>query len=195
MARAAPRLSLVIAMLGTMVVLCGGLMVAMKFGEVKLKEAAQGKTTKKKNEPTGPYADRIRNLDTRVHSVTQGTQDDVAGGGLSEKTDPGLYLDVVSDEVLFSSRDKLPAVIGYAEFERPVDAALLIEEPETAETGEARIRVKSKKANTRLGWKGPNPQDQNQMRYYLNSTALRFVPEADLEKEGLGEQKKLLEKQ
>lgn len=194
MARGAPKLTLVIAMLGTIVVLCGGLMVAMKYGEVKIKEAAHHKPKKKRADPTGPYADRIGKLPTRVHTVTQGTQDDVPGvGRYCDTAEPGLYLDVVSDEVLFSSRDKLPST-GYAEFARPVDAALLTEEPETSEDGEQRTRVKSKKAGTRLGWKGPDLQDPSTTRYFLNSTALRFVPEADLEKEGLGAEMKTPEK-
>ena len=191
MARAAPNLSVVISMLATMALACGGLVVLLKYHNVQVKDFENKEAGKKKKDlPTGPYADRILKLDTRIHAATQGNQDDRPGLGVyCDTEEPGLYLDVVSDEVLFSSRDKL-ASTGYAEFARPVDESLLTEEPEIVD-GTARIRVKSKKAATRLGWKGPDAE--NHTRYFLNSTALRFVPAADLDKEGLAAHRKLIE--
>jgi peptide methionine sulfoxide reductase MsrB len=192
MARAAPNLSLVITLVSGLVIMCSGIVVLMEYAKVQLKK--HGKVQElKKTGPTGPYADRIRDLTATQYAVTQGTQDDDPNfGKYCDTTDPGLYLDIVSNEVLFSSRDKLPTSIGYAEFARPVDEALLVEEPEKA-NGEDRIRVKSKKANTRLGWKAPDAEGR--MRYFLNSSALRFVPGADLEKEGLADSRKFLEAQ
>jgi peptide-methionine (R)-S-oxide reductase len=193
MARAAPNLSLVITLVGGLVVLCGGIVVMVEYAKVQLKKQEQTEN-KKKPAPTGPYADRIAKLDPGPYVVTQGTQDDDPHlGKYWDTVEPGLYLDLISDEVLFSSRDKLPASEGRAEFSRPVDPALLTEEPERSDEGVDRIRVTSKKAHTRLGWKAPD--QQGNMRYFLNSTALRFVPERDLEKEGLGGQRKLLKKQ
>ena len=174
-----------------MVLLCGGLVVLMDYGKVKIKERDDKKTGAgpNKSEPAGPYASVIKGLSTRIYQVTQGTEDDLPSMGVNwDRTASGLYLDVVSGEVLFSSRDKLPSLEGRTEFSRPVDEALLVLEPEQV-NGEARLRVKSKKAGTRLGWR--TKDSENKERYFLNSSALRFVAEEDLEKEKLGEFKKL----
>jgi peptide-methionine (R)-S-oxide reductase len=190
MARATPSISLVITLVGTLVVLCGGIVVMTEYAKVRLKGNPQT-SEKSTTGPQGPFAARIKQLSANEHAVTQGTQDDPPHFGRYVQTsEPGLYLDTVSAEVLFSSRDKLPSMMGRAEFSAPVDASLLTEEPEVVD-GESRIRVKSKKANTRLGWKAPDPEGHT--RYFLNSTALRFVPAADLEKEGLNGERKLLE--
>jgi len=190
MARAAPNLSLVITLVSGLVVLCGGIVVMVEYAKVQLKKHDQVEE-KKKPGPTGPYADRITKLDPTQYNVTQSSQDDTARlGKYCATAEPGLYLDLISDEVLFSSQDKLPSSEGYAEFSRPVDVALLAEEPETV-LGLPRIRVSSKKAHTRLGWKAAD--SDNKERYFLNSTALRFVPAGDLDKEGLGDKRKLLE--
>ena len=191
MARSAPRLSLIISMFGAIVLLCAAMVVLMRYGEIKIKERDEKKPAagSKKSEPSGPYAEVIKNLDARLYQVTQGTEDDLPSMGVNwNRTASGLYLDVVSGEVLFSSRDKLPSLEGRTEFSRPVDEALLVLEPEMVD-GEARVRVKSKKAGTRLGWKKKDAE--NKERYFLNSSALRFVAEEDLEKEKLGEFKKL----
>jgi peptide methionine sulfoxide reductase MsrB len=106
-------------------------------------------------------------------------------------TEPGLYLDIVSGEVLFSSVDKLEPVAGFAEFSKPVEAAILLEQEATV-SGEARLHVRSKAANSHLGWI-TNDEPGGARRYVINSSALRFVPVADLEKQGLGKFRPLLD--
>ncbi|MBA3830969.1 MAG: peptide-methionine (R)-S-oxide reductase MsrB [Chthoniobacterales bacterium] len=94
---------------------------------------------------------------------------------------PGIYVDIVSGEALFSSRDKFDSGTGWPSFTKPLVPGNVVE---VAKNGS--IDVRSKKADSHLGDKfhdGPPPTG---IRYCLDSAALRFVPAAELVKEGYG---------
>ena len=97
----------------------------------------------------------------------------------------GLYVDVVSGEPLFSSKDKYDAGCGWPSFTKPLADVV---EKEDRTHGMRRTEVRSKKADSHLGHVFPDgPQERGGLRYCINSAALRFIPKERLEEEGYGE--------
>lgn len=101
--------------------------------------------------------------------------------------EPGLYVDVVSGEPLFSSADKFESGSGWPSFTRPVDATNVIEKRDFSHLM-VRTEVRSAAGDSHLGhlFKDGPPADGG-LRYCMNSAALRFVPVDRLEAEGYGE--------
>jgi methionine-R-sulfoxide reductase len=95
---------------------------------------------------------------------------------------PGIYVDIVSGEPLFSSLDKFESGTGWPSFTRPLVKGNLVEKTDNG-LGMIRTEVKGAKSGSHLGHvfeDGPAPTG---LRYCMNSAALRFIPSEDLEKE------------
>jgi len=105
----------------------------------------------------------------------------------------GLYVDIVSGQPLFSSRDKFDSGCGWPSFTKPISQDAVVERLDLSH-GMIRTEVRSRDADAHLGHVFPDgPIDKGGLRYCINSAALRFIPKQDLEKEGYGEYLKLFE--
>ncbi len=108
--------------------------------------------------------------------------------------EPGLYVDIVSGEPLFSSMDKFDSGCGWPSFTHPVESAHVTEHSDGSH-GMRRIEVRSLHGDSHLGHVfSDGPKDGGGLRYCINSASLRFIPKDRLEAEGYGDYAKLFVK-
>ena len=101
--------------------------------------------------------------------------------------EPGIYVDKISGEPLFSSTDKFDSGTGWPSFTKPIDEAV-VKSLQDDSLGMTRTEVRSTSADAHLGHIfNDGPPESGGLRYCTNSASLQFVHKDDLEKEGYGE--------
>ena len=138
-----------------------------------------------------PDADLKKKLTPEQYRVTQheGTEPPFRNP-YWDNHEPGIYVDVVSGEPLFSSLDKFDSGTGWPSFTKPLEPANVTSRTDSSHFMR-RTEVRSRLAESHLGHvfdDGPAPTG---LRYCMNSAALRFIPASRLEAEGYGKYKHL----
>lgn len=104
----------------------------------------------------------------------------------------GLYVDAVTGQPLFSSRDKYESGTGWPSFSRPIEPDAVTEKHDWGMLMR-RTEVLSSSGRTHLGHVFPDGPKPTGQRYCINSASLRFIPREDLAREGYGEYVRLFE--
>ena len=147
------------------------------------------------NKYSKPSDEELKKLLTpEEYNVTQKAGTERAfSGKLWDHKEPGIYVDVVTGEPLFSSADKFESGCGWPSFTKPIDPAVVTEHEDTS-YGMTRIEVRSRVGNSHLGHVfNDGPKDKGGLRYCINSVAIRFVPYQEMDKRNYGELKALLQ--
>ncbi|KFI88077.1 MULTISPECIES: peptide-methionine (R)-S-oxide reductase MsrB [Bifidobacterium] len=134
------------------------------------------------------YVERIWDLTLEQFAVTQhAATERPFVNEYDHEFEPGIYVDIVSGEPLFSSRDKFDSGCGWPAFSKPLKASLLTEHEDHRIPGRDRIEVRTSETQIHLGHVFEDgPADRGGLRYCMNSAALRFVPRSQMEAEGYG---------
>lgn len=130
-------------------------------------------------------AERLKQLTPLQYEVTQhAATERPFTGKYDQFFEEGLYVDVVSGEPLFSSRDKFDSGCGWPAFAKPVQK---LTEKRDQSFGMERTEVRSPQADSHLGHVFcDGPQELGSVRYCINSAALKFIPVDQLEAAGYG---------
>jgi peptide methionine sulfoxide reductase msrA/msrB len=130
------------------------------------------------------------------YEVTQHAGTERAYTGEYDKFfNPGIYVDIVNGKALFSSLDKYDSGCGWPAFTKPIDKEEVVEKTDRSH-GMTRVEVRSSGADSHLGHVfNDGPREKGGMRYCINSASLRFVPLAEMEKQGYGKYLKRFEEE
>lgn len=146
------------------------------------KEANQKVTYKKKDKKS-----LQTELTKEQYDVTQNNATERAfANAYWDESREGIYVDITTGEPLFVSTDKFESGCGWPSFSKPIDESLITEK-EDRTLSMQRTEVRSKTGDAHLGHVfNDGPKDKGGLRYCINSASLKFIPKAEMEKEGYG---------
>jgi methionine-R-sulfoxide reductase len=180
--------------------LCVTLVSAEVFADSKKNPVAESKSKENAKTETAPKAVNTEAKDELKKKLTP-LQYDVTCNAATEPPfrnaywnnhAAGLYVDVIDGEPLFTSSHKFDSGTGWPSFFSPVHKESILEKEDRSHNM-IRVEVISKKSGAHLGHLFPDGPRPTGMRYCINSASLKFIPLADLDKEGYGKYRSLIE--
>lgn len=177
-----------LAVIGGLALVAAGAVNVIRHGRAQPIEQATFDSQRMKEFKKPDSAELKQKLTAEQYAVTQqcGTEPPFRNA-YWDNHKPGIYVDVVSGEPLFSSLDKFDSGSGWPSFTQPMAGTSLVENQDTTH-GMVRTEVRSKVADSHLGHVFEDgPSDKGGLRFCINSAALRFIPVEEMDQAGYGQ--------
>jgi peptide methionine sulfoxide reductase msrA/msrB len=180
--------SIRIAIIVIVALLAAGLVARVRLGRTQPAETSTFELENMKDFKKPEPSELKKKLSSEQFAVTQQCGTEPAfRNAYWDNHKPGLYVDVVSGEPLFSSLDKFDSGTGWPSFTQPVKGTDIVEKKDS-EFGMVRTEVRSKVADSHLGHVfDDGPADKGGLRYCINSASLKFIPVEEMDQAGYGQ--------